>query len=91
MSVLQCTDCQGIVESLLPKYRCPSCGGLLEYRSNYERMKEAIFKGEFTFWRYRDVLPKVKNPATMREGGTPLHMAERLAKEMDLNRLYLKD
>ncbi len=91
MIVLQCTDCQSIVESLLPKYRCPSCGGLLEYKPNYERLKEASFKGDFTFWRYRDLLPKVKNPATMREGGTPLHKAKRLAKEMDLNRLYLKD
>ncbi|MDH5687529.1 MAG: threonine synthase [Candidatus Bathyarchaeota archaeon] len=91
MSVLQCTDCESIVESPLPKHRCPSCGGLLEYKPDYERLKEASFKGDFTFWRYQDLLPEVRNPATMREGGTPLHKAERLAKEMNLNRLYLKD
>jgi threonine synthase len=91
MIVLQCTDCQSIVESLLPKYRCLSCGGLLEYRPNYERLKAVSFSGDFTFWRYRNLLPKVKNPATMREGGTPLHKAKRLAKEMNLNTLYLKD
>ena len=91
MSVFQCTDCESIVEATVPKHRCPSCGGLLEYKPNYERLKEASFKGDFTFWRYRHLLPKVRNTATMREGGTPLHKAERLAKELDLNRLYLKD
>ncbi|MFQ6094661.1 MAG: threonine synthase [Candidatus Bathyarchaeia archaeon] len=75
----------------MPKYRCPSCEGLLEYKLDYERLKDVTFTGDLTFWRYRDLLPKVRNLATMREGGTPLHKADRLAKRMNLNKLYLKD
>jgi len=80
-----------MVESFLPRHRCPKCGGLFEYKFEYERLKNVNFTGEFTFWRYRNLLPDVKNLATMREGGTPLHKAKRLAKQMDLEHLHLKD
>jgi len=91
MSFLQCTECRKIAESYLPMHRCPRCGGLLEYRLDYERLKNVSLTGEFTFWRYRDLLPDVKNLATMREGGTPLHEAKRLAKQMELEHVYFKD
>ena len=91
MSVLRCTECGSAVEPYPPKYRCPKCGGLLEYEFDYARLKSVKFTGEFTFWRYRNLLPEVKNLATMREGGTPLHKAKRLAEQMNLKQLYLKD
>jgi len=91
MSLLQCTECGNVVESHLPKHICPGCGGLLEYRFDYGGIKDVVFSDEFSFWRYRNLLPQVQNLATMHEGGTPLHKAKRLARQMDLKDLYLKD
>lgn len=91
MSLLECTECKSTGESYPPRHRCPKCGGLLEYKFDYERLEDVSFAGELTFWRYRNLLPEVKNLATMREGGTPLHKAKRLAKQFSLEHLYLKD
>jgi len=91
MSILQCSECGEIVNPFPPTCRCLKCGGLLEYRVDYGRPKGVDFSGDFTFWRYRSLLPEVKHLATMEEGGTPLYRAERLAREMGLDELYLKD
>lgn len=89
MSILQCSECGEIVDPFPPTCRCPECGGLLEY--NYEGPKGVDFSGDFSFWRYRSLLPEVERLATMEEGGTPLYRAERLAREIGLDELYLKD
>ncbi|KYH41394.1 MAG: transcriptional regulator [Candidatus Bathyarchaeota archaeon B26-2] len=91
MSFLACIDCGSAVEPYPPKYKCPVCGGLLEYRVEPERLRTAEFSGPLTFWRYRSLLPEVKNLVTMNEGGTPLHVASRLADRMDVKSLRLKD
>jgi threonine synthase len=54
-------------------------------------LREIEFTGPFTFWRFKPLLPEVRNAVTMGEGGTPLHKAERLAKKIGLNIMYLKD
>jgi len=93
MNVLICTKCGEIIKTDLPEYKCRNCGGIgtLEYKINYELLKEVKFTGKFTFWRYRKLLPKVKNLVTMHEGGTPLYRAKRLANYIGLPQLYLKD
>ncbi|MEM2876046.1 MAG: pyridoxal-phosphate dependent enzyme, partial [Candidatus Bathyarchaeia archaeon] len=91
MSLLRCTECKHVIEVRHPMHKCPECGGLLEYELDYERLKGVNFTGEFTFWRYRTLLPEVENLASMHEGGTPLHKAKRLAKRVGLEQLYLKD
>ncbi|HDM44993.1 MAG TPA: pyridoxal-phosphate dependent enzyme, partial [Candidatus Bathyarchaeota archaeon] len=91
MSVLRCTQCSAVLKPYPPRHRCPECGGLLEYELDYERLKDRAFQGSFNFWRYRSLLPEVKNVASMREGGTPLHRAERLGERIGLKHLYLKD
>ncbi len=93
MNTLICTKCGKEIETDLPEYKCRGCGGIgtLEYKINYKKIKGAPFIGEFNFWRYRNLLPNVKNVATMREGGTPLYKAKRLAGQIGLPQLYLKD
>jgi threonine synthase len=91
MSVLQCIECGSIAEPYPPRYRCAKCGGPLEYKIDIEKAKNVSFAGGLTFWRYRKMLPETQHLATMQEGGTPLYRAERLAREMDLAALYLKD
>ncbi len=79
------------MEVTIPKHKCPVCGGLLEYIIDYEKLKGLSLGGSFTFWRYRNFLPEVKNLVTMQEGGTPLYRARRLSAKMNLTELYFKD
>lgn len=93
MSSLVCTKCGETFKTNFPEYRCRSCGGIgtLEYRIDYESTGKVRFSGKLSFWRYRRLLPSVKNYASLHEGGTPLYRAERLAKHIGVSRLYLKD
>jgi len=54
-------------------------------------MKDVKLTGDLSFWRYRPLLPKVRNVASIREGGTPLYRAKRLSEDFELSSLYLKD
>ncbi len=91
MVTLQCDRCSAIVESFPPRHKCERCGGLLEYVSNFEQLKGFKLTGPLSFWRYRPLLPETRNVVTLGEGGTPLHKAERLAKEIGLKSVCLKD
>ncbi|HIE14599.1 TPA: threonine synthase, partial [Candidatus Bathyarchaeota archaeon] len=91
MSFLTCLNCGETFDPYPPKYKCPYCEGLLDYTLEHARIKKIRFTGPLTFWRYRKLLPKVKNIVTMNEGGTPLHEANRLAKRLSIKKVYLKD
>lgn len=91
MAFLQCSECRAVFEQYPPRHRCEECGGLLEYRYEYEELGGLEFSGAFTFWRYRKLLPEVKKVVSMGEGGTPIHKADRMAKQMGLSQVYLKD
>ena len=91
MTALQCTQCSAILKPPPSWYRCKECGGLLEYVHDLEHLKGVKFTGSFTFWRYKPLLPEVRNAVTMGEGGTSLHRANRLADEVGLKVVYLKD
>ena len=88
---LSCIECSAIFEPYPPKYKCPKCGGLLEYRLEYEKLKGIKLSGPFNFWRYHKFMPEVKNLATLGEGGTPLHEAKRLSKKIGIKKVLLKD
>ena len=91
MSSLQCTKCGKNLDAYPPRAKCPVCGGLVEYVIDVDKIGDVKFTGGFSFWRYRPLLPEVKNVATMKEGGTPLYKAERLSEDFELTSLYLKD
>jgi len=91
MAVLRCSRCSATFEPYPPVYTCKECDGLLEYTYNFEQLSGVKLAGSFTFWRYRPLLPEVKSVVTMGEGGTPLHKAERLAEEIGLSSVFLKD
>jgi len=74
-----------------PAYKCPECGGILEFK--YERAPRALAEGapaEGVF-RFADLLP-VEGGAhvTLHEGGTPLVPSARIAREAGLSRLFFK-
>ena len=91
MTILKCIKCSSIFEPFPPNHKCPNCGGPLEYQIDYESLKKKAFHGKFNFWRYRKFLPETRNIATLGEGGTPLHKAERLADHLKIGEVYLKD
>ena len=71
--------------------KCKNCGGSLEYDLGLPRKRTIKFSGSFNFWRYKILLPPVHHEISLGEGGTPLHEALRLAKNVGLRKLYLKD
>ncbi|MEM3641724.1 MAG: pyridoxal-phosphate dependent enzyme, partial [Candidatus Bathyarchaeia archaeon] len=89
--VLKCIKC-GAEFPLHPSQgTCKKCGGTLEYEQGKPKSGEVKFHGQLCFWRYRSLLPPVKNAISLGEGGTPLHKADRLAENIGLAKLYLKD
>lgn len=88
---LVCNQCGSRFKPYPPKSNCKNCKGALEYQINLSRMQGVEFSGKLRFWRYRELLPPVQNVVTLGEGGTPLHKAERLGKELGLREAYLKD
>jgi len=88
---LRCTRCGSTFPLYPPRDKCQKCGGALEYKINLSRSRKIKFSGEMRFWRYKTLLPPVQNAISLREGGTLLHKAERLAESIGLKELYLKD
>ena len=67
---------------LLARYRLREAGGAFD---------RALLTGrEPSLWRYAEVLPPVP-PVTLGEGFTPLLPARRLAADLGLRRLFIKD
>jgi len=89
--VLKCVKCGLKFPPYPPKSNCERCGGALEYEISLPKNHKIKFSGKLRFWRYRALLPTVQNVISLGEGGTPLYKAERLAKNVGLKRLYLKD
>lgn len=89
--ILQCVQCGSKFQAYPPKNECKKCGGALEYTISLYENRKVKFSGNFSFWRYRCLLPPVRNIISLGEGGTPLHKADRLAKTVGLGKLYLKD
>ena len=88
---LSCRSCGQEAEQERPGYTCSKCSGVLEYSFDPEYLKEVKFEGSISFWRYRPVLPPVKEAVSLGEGGTPLWVSERLGSDLGLGNLKLKD
>ncbi|MDI6905414.1 MAG: threonine synthase [Candidatus Bathyarchaeia archaeon] len=88
---LKCVQCGLKFPLYPPKNRCEKCGGALEYEVSLPKDRKIKFSGKLRFWRYKGLLPSVRNIISLGEGGTPLHKAERLAKNVGLKEVYLKD
>src|SRR6202047_4318479 len=76
---------------------CDYCFGPLEVAYDYEQIaatvsRERIAAGPRTIWRYRDLLPvDDASPVDLGAGFTPLVRADRLAAELGLGELWIKD
>jgi threonine synthase len=93
---LRCKVC-GTLYPLDTRTSCPEDFAPLEAAYDYDAMRgrttrESIAAGPRSLWRYRDLLPIEGEPrAGLHSGWTPLVRANRLAAELDVRELWLKD
>ena len=96
VSGLRCREC-GRTYPAEALHVCDYCFGPLEVTYDYERVtatisRERIAAGPRTIWRYGDLLPVADpNPVDLGAGFTPLVRADRLAAELGLGELWIKD
>jgi threonine synthase len=88
--VLKCIECGREFENE-DIYIC-DCGGLLEAVINPDTV-EIDFKfdgNNLKVWKYRCLLPVKIKPVSLQEGGTALYKVDKIAKELELNNVYVK-
>ena len=75
-----------------------TCGSPLMVEYDFEKIstavdRRAVQRREATLWRYRELLPLTddRNRVSLGEGFTPLLDAPRLAANLDVSRLWIKD
>ncbi len=96
VSGLRCREC-GRPYPAEALHVCDFCFGPLEVTYDYERMaavitRERIEAGPRSIWRYADLLPvSDAAPVDLGAGFTPLVRADRLAAELGLGELWIKD
>jgi threonine synthase len=91
---LRCREC-GRTYDVSPRYACEWCFGPLEvaYDPDAARRvtRETIAAGPPTIWRYGGLLPVDEVPGSAPVGCTPLVRADRLAAELGLGEVWVKD
>ena len=93
-----CIKCGKIYESTPDLTNC-TCGGILDIIYDYDYIKTQLTKEKLavrrdnSMWRYRELLPvEESTPAPpLRVGWSPLYEAERLAEQLGIAHLYVKD
>jgi threonine synthase len=94
----ECINCKTTYDIDEIVYFCKKCGDILEIKFDYkklaERLKESNWQSKpLSVWRYRDFMPIHESTKiiTLNEGGTGLHRSDRLASEIGLKNLYVKN
>ncbi|MBU5627508.1 threonine synthase [Oscillibacter sp. MSJ-2] len=93
----KCVRCGRTYEAVPGLTTC-ECGGILDivYDYGYIRQnltKEKLKEREHTMWRYRELLPIKEDtaPTPLRVGWSPLYEEPRLAEQLGIGRLWVKD
>ncbi|MBB6173829.1 threonine synthase [Nocardiopsis mwathae] len=91
---LSCRECEERYD-LGPRFACEFCFGPLEIAYDFGTVTRAsIERGPKNIWRYADLLPVPADVASlpnMNPGLTPLVRADRLAAELGLRSVHVKD
>ncbi len=96
VSGLRCREC-GREFPVAALHVCDYCFGPLEVAYDYEQIaavtsRERIAAGPRSIWRYQDLLPvQETSPVELGAGFTPLLRADRLASELGLGELWIKN
>ncbi len=85
----RCIDCATTVTDEVAT-RCPDCGGALDTRYDLTvGVSREAFEARSGGWKHHELLPFV--PEGIGEGATPLVEAPRLAEELDVGRVLIKN
>jgi threonine synthase len=91
---LSCREC-GHEVALGPHYACPECFGPLEVAYDFPAVtREEVAAGPPNLWRYQALLPvpvDITESPNTEPGFTRLLLADNLAGELGLTRLWVKD
>jgi threonine synthase len=92
---LRCREC-GRAYDVSPRYACEWCFGPLEVAYDEDAVagsvtRASIAAGPPTIWRYAGLLPVDEPPGGIPVGCTPLLRADRLAAELGLGEMWVKD
>ena len=93
---LRCREC-GTTYPTEARYSCDMCFGPLEVAYDLDAAKDVVTReritaGPASIWRYADLLPDHGgSPVDLGAGWTPLRRADRLAAEIGVEELWLKD
>lgn len=95
---LKCIKC-GKEYPALPDATTCDCGGILDVIYDYDYIKTKLTKetlqerADRTMWRYRELLPIEEDtvPEGLRVGDSPLYESERIAEDLGVRKLYVKD
>jgi len=93
---LRCREC-GRQYPKKPIAGCVECFAPLKVEYDYDAIgrvldRQVIEAREFSIWRYRELMPMDAPPKVgLSTGGTPLVRADRLARKLGLEELYLKN
>jgi len=98
LQALECPACSVTLDLSEPRNVCIACGGPLLARYDLagiarEVSRESLGRFGSDLWRYRAILPFAPDFPAVRlgEGGTPLLPLPRLADELELAELWLKE
>ena len=94
----KCVKCGKTYEAVPDLTNC-ECGGILDIVYDYDYIKTQLTKEklaarrDMTMWRYRELLPieETTENTPLRVGNSPLYGEPRLAEELGLGRLWVKD
>ena len=96
MKALKCREC-GREYPLQATHVCEFDFGPLEVAYDYDRVRKSLTRDGVhsrpkTMWRYRELLPVAGEPTVGAQAGfTPLVKADRLAKELGVRDLWIKN
>ncbi len=98
-----CVTCGAEHEATPNLTTCQKCGGILDIRYDYDAIRAAVDparmkeREDHSMWRYAEFLPvedtlckKAPYPR-LRVGWSPFYRTDRLAKELGLREVYVKD
>ena len=95
-TALKCRECARTYD-LGAQYFCEWCFGPLEVDYDYDGIAEVVTRGSIeagpsSLWRYAELLPVARSAtADLGAGLTPLVKADRLAEELGLTDLWIKN
>ncbi len=95
----KCVKCGREYPALPGVTTCESCGGILDIIYDYDYIKSQVTKEDLavredpTMWRYKEFLPveDLKEYPKLKVGGSPLYKEDRLAAQLHVDCLYIKD